>query len=334
MITLIDTWNDLKVKKPLRYFVRNGYYYTFHNCEPFHFVHEIKINDIVESGSEQEDFENNYKTQCDLEKHITKIQSLDSTPYAVPIKSFTEICASRISIDFCDKTTWYYDAAQITDEILTTSDNTIYTAIHQNIINLNKITERLFIPEYAVSVKKNDIVITTGFTVNYTNGTVTFDSANQPEDVIKLSYWYAQTSLFEFTPPSNKCWLVNHVESQFSANAIFNDKIVLELIYNPNPYTGNNDLVVPFGEYLTAADFLNKSNEGCVLEPFGELTKKVNILPWSYLSGFKLFPRTIQMDLTKQTEFNALRIRLDNDQPFTQCEIATCAIYFYERSLT
>ena len=332
MITLKISWSELKTKSGImKYRTAYSTYYIIVQDDFMEYYCEIPFVETPAEGSCQKDFEDNYKTKADKNNKSEKGSSLNGVQLVTPIKSFLEKTSSRASVDFCDKRTWHYDAAASANEVLTTSDNTVYTAAHQNVIELRRCTERALMPQYAVTVKKNDVAVTTGFTVNYTNGTVTFSSANQPEDVIKMSYYYAQTSKYEFTPPSGKCWLMNHIEAQFSAGAVFNDTLVFEMILNPNPWTGANDYTIGAGEYMTAADFMNKSNEGVVLEPFGELTQKVNVLPWSYLSGIKFVPRGVTADFNNN-EFNGIRLRLKNNSPYTNCELATATFYFYERN--
>lgn len=69
-----------------------------------------------------------------------------------------------------------------TDEVLSSSDDTVYRALNQ------------FWNDDDVVVKVNGVVVTTGFTVDKTEGVITFDSANTTGDIVTATYGYSLPS--------------------------------------------------------------------------------------------------------------------------------------------
>jgi hypothetical protein len=249
-------------------------------------------------------------------------------------KSYQETSKSFVTPDYSNKTTWYYDTTSVVDELsIDTGDQKNYTfATGRSVINLDKVTERISYLSKAVSVKKNDIVITTGFSIDFINNKVIFTSANLITDIVKVSYHYANSSKYDLIASAGKKILVDYVESQFSIGTIINDTLRFEMILN-NSSTGNTDVVLGYMEYKSAADFLNKGNHGVVMGAFGELTKDVNIFPWNYLSGFTIKPVGDATTNPNKNEFSKVRIYLKNDQPYTNCELATACFYCMITSL-
>lgn len=74
-----------------------------------------------------------------------------------------------------------------TDEA--TTANATYT--RYTITNTSK---RYWSKSYAVTVKKNSVVQTSGFSIEYAGGVIVFDSALQPTDVVTVSGYYVTVS--------------------------------------------------------------------------------------------------------------------------------------------
>ncbi len=247
-------------------------------------------------------------------------------------KSYSESSRSFVSPNFSDKTSWFCDATVVTDEIATTSDDTIYDfATSKDVIDFDAITDREDYPDRELKVKKNDVEITTGFTVDYQTNKITFGSANQGSDVIKVTYAYANSSCFELTASAGKYIELSYVETQFSEGTTINDYLIFELILN-NATTSDTNVVAGKTEYRTAKDYLNKGNHGTILNPFGELTKKVNVFPWNYMTGFTIKPIGEEVN-PAENEFNKIKMYLKNDTPYTNCEIGTATFYCLIRDL-
>lgn len=242
-------------------------------------------------------------------------------------KSHQDSSKSFVSPDFSKKESWYYQAVEVVDEVATTSDELTYSfASGKTVIDLKQVTDREDWQHKGIAVKKNDVIITTGFTITPSTNSLLFDSANQPSDTIKVSYSYENGSAFCLEAAAGKKILLDYVETQFSANCTFNDTLVFELLLN-NPNTGNNEVVVGKNEYYMPQDFLNKGNNGSVMEPFGGLTKKINIFPWNYLTGYTFKPVGDPTTDPSKNEFNGAKMYLKSNTPYTDCEIATGTLY-------
>lgn len=257
-------------------------------------------------------------------------KSKEGLPLFFATKSFADQSRSFVTPDYCKRQSWYYDVTKVVDEVASTVDNTNFDfALAKTIIHLKWVTDRNEYADRGVFVKVNDVAQTTGFSIIYnTSGksTIAFSSPRDPSDVIKVSYSTPNSSLFELVSSPGKVLRVNYVESQFSAGAVLNDTMRYELILN-TPLTGNTDVVVGSVEYQTAADYYNKADLGVVTPPFGELTRDVITFPWNYQTGFIIKPVGDPTTDPTKGEFNKVKIFLKNDEPVTNCDIATGTIF-------
>lgn len=222
-----------------------------------------------------------------------------------------------ITHNFADKCTWYQQATEVNDETLTDSgDHTTYEADYTHIIDLkhgrisgeDKITD---VSDYYVVVEVDLVKNTedTDYTVNYSNGTITFDSALSGTETVTMSYFYAGGSEYKITPESGKKIRILASEVNFSKNIVINDTAVFQIYVNDNLYD--------YDKYKNAKDYINGANEGQGEIPaFGELTQSIVVLPWKY-------PATIDL---KSSLAMDLRISLENDTVFTG-EVATLTLY-------
>ena len=281
-------------------------------------------------------------------------KSADSVPLATVVKSYSDSSKSFTSPDFANRQSWYGDTKQVVDEELSSTDNITYSSNRvptagwdhdwicwSSIPNHVRQTR----PDLRVVVKKNGIVVTTGFTVDYKNGKVIFAAANDVDDIVTVSYFYAESSTFDVTAFAGKVLLVDYIEAQFSVTCVLpiNSMLVFEAIYNGPavPEMGipaNYDVPIRTYEYYGAKDFINESTEAYQVKAFMELTKDVNVLPWNYLTGHTIKPvGDATTDITKG-EFNKLRMRIVDtnggpDPTLTDCEIATGTVYCFIKDL-
>lgn len=243
---------------------------------------------------------------------------------------------TKISPNWCDKTTWYGDSEEVMDEVATDSgDHTTYSVSHQFLIDVyhGKITfeEQLKDDDgsnYRIRVKVNDVEKVEqdphfgaggDYTVNYAAGTVTFLTALQPSDVVKVRYHYAQTSLFIITPIPAKKMLIGTVEVQFSEDAVMNDTIVFQAyglvdVFAPQLMPGiPSGTKIPIGDplvYKTFADLLNDSNGAYPAYPaFGgsnwrSLKKAAYLFVWDYTVGATLLSSAAGMEIHVQLQHN------------------------------
>lgn len=77
----------------------------------------------------------------------------------------------------------------VKDETLTTNDYLNYTSVYKNWHTTGN-----------VIIKKNDVVVPSGFTLNYESGGVVFSSTNISSDIIKLTYSPCSVNVVEAFP--------------------------------------------------------------------------------------------------------------------------------------
>jgi hypothetical protein len=283
-----------------------------------------------------------YLVKAKVSVQLDEVHTGDGIPQFAIRKSYRDKSRSFTTPDYSNPCTWYFDKETITGEILNTSDDTTYssgrdvTDWNHYWIDWKRIPNnaRTDFPDLKLKVYKNDVLITSGFTVDCANGTVVFDTANQGTDVIKVDYCYGNSAKFELTPLAGKKLLVDYVEVQFSQGCSFNGDIPLffRAIYNgpaiaPLGIPANYDVAVNNYEYYEADDFLNESTGTMVGEPFGRLAKKYLVLPWNYLTGHTLKPAGDVTTNLMDSEFNKLVVEQASNNIVGDCEIATCTFY-------
>jgi hypothetical protein len=229
-----------------------------------------------------------------------------------------------VSHDWTRKSTWYQKSVRITDEVLTPT-GLVYASTHTFWIDL---THGFLFDEdainvagaYSVVVKVNDVVVTSGFTVGYAAGTVTFDS--DPGAEVKATYSYATLSTYTITPTASKVLLVEHVELQFAKNMQMDNQYIDFEIWAYNPADMPNKIMVQRSRYKNMRDIINSSNLGQGLIPaMDTLTQDVVVFPFNYASLKPL----------KYSQGLEIRIKTSDDQPLSG-EWGTCTFYTYVRA--
>jgi hypothetical protein len=215
-----------------------------------------------------------------------------------------------ISPNWCDKTTWHQNAAQVTDELATTADRTTYSVENVNLIDTyhGKVTFEDALDKHIV-VKVNGTAKTEqdphlgsggDYTVDYAAGSVTFLTERQIGDAVTVSYWYARKATFILKPEAGKRLLIGTVEIQFSDDVVMNDTFVFQAyglvdVFAPQLVPGiPSGTKIPIGAplvYKTFNDLLNDSNGAYPGYPaFGgtnwrALRKQAFIFVWDYTVG-------------------------------------------------
>lgn len=260
----------------------------------------------------------------------------DKIPFVTVSKSYKERSKSFVTPDFSNRETWFYDTLSHTGETASDQgDHINYDfASGKTCLNLDKSTDRdNYLSKYPQIYVSG--TLTNDYTISYNSSnksTITFGSALQASDIVTVDWHEPQSSLFEITAEPGTKILLDYVETQFSSGSVINDTLSFELVLNHGG-VGNNDYVAGYSHYKTAADYMNKANHGTVLEPFGELTQKINIFPWDYLTGFVIKPIGDDSVIPTENEFNKIKIYLANDLAYTNCEIATATFYTIIRPL-
>lgn len=246
----------------------------------------------------------------------------DGTPRFVLTKT-NATKFNAISPNWCDKTTWYERSVQVTNETLTDSgDGLTFNSAHPFWIDAKHgkiFNEDILVSDdsgkwvvsgvTANSVAKNENSpgqTDKHFTVNYTAGTITFNSSMAGQTIV-ASYWYSPTtagsSIWTVIPPAGAKIQVIRVELQFSVDLVLKDTAVFQGLgfvqafapqYCPVPYPLNT--LIPLGDpikYKSMTDFVSESNGAFPIIPaFGggdqggwrSLGQNVITLVWDYVS--------------------------------------------------
>lgn len=189
-----------------------------------------------------------------------------------------------ISINWCDRTTWYPNSVNVEDEVLTADGlyETYSPATERPWVDVyhGKLTdERDLHATYRVVVKVNDVVKTENspdlededFTIDYDTGKVTFNSALTDTDVVKATYHYATDSKWKIVPNSGRVIRVVAVELQFSTNVVMMGSILFTAyglvdVFAPEmmgePYNIPSGTKIPLEStvYQTMQDIINEAS--------------------------------------------------------------------------
>lgn len=314
------------------------------------------------------DFETTLKTPGNKPVRATSVGGHPVVEMAIRRGAAGTRAMSMVTHDFGDRTSWFQKSVRVVDEILTTTDSLTFSATNPWWVNFNTLTSRLTYqykmvtlreptvarpfgnhPDWTIIVKVDDVVVTTGFTVNYASGTVTFTSAQV--GVVKATYWHNngvdKPSEFLIVPPPGKKYTIEHVEMQFS-KTITISTIRFEIWaypagatsvtladgkpgkqVNPAAYTHAQlgafpDAYFDAGmgqlrsDYRNVRDFINAANEGKGTIPAVEgLASETLVMPFNYVQAFTL-------DSAMNTVF---RMRILNDTPFANTDITTTTFY-------
>jgi hypothetical protein len=154
--------------------------------------------------------------------------------------------------------------------------------------------------DWAVIVKVNDVVQTSGYSINYVDGKVIFDSSKSGS-VVKVTYWHTDgvTNYGEWllVPPAGKKYIVEHVEIQMTTDVVFNSPARMEIWAGSNLATYSNfpDYLFEAGygqmrvDYRGMRDLINAANKGQgVIPAMGDLQNETVVIPFEYLQAFTL----------------------------------------------
>ena len=199
--------------------------------------------------------------------------------------------ATIITHNFGDPCTWYQNSVEIVDEVLVPKVPAVYDTYKCSktyIIDIEhgRITfdERVD-QKYCIRVKVNDVVVTSGFTFNYEEGELTFQTPLTSNDEVKLKFWYATDSIFTIAPTAGKKLKIEHVETQFSADVDMVGKTEARFEeWGYNPANLPNKMLYKRTRYKNIAQFIDESNNRfCAeLSPIDNLSKTLHVFVWDY----------------------------------------------------
>lgn len=204
---------------------------------------------------------------------------------------------ARATHDFCNKCTWFPNSVLITDEVGTTSDDLTYSFTGPHFIDvINGIINRQDLhQDKKITVKIDDVEVTSGFTIDHKQADVIFDSV-QTGSTIKCTYWYPTNSQWSVEPTSGKMLIIEHSEVQFSEDVEMNVPVKFEIwISNPyfavpgHPYEGMPKIPYEKVQYNSIRDIINESNLGTGYIPqVGDLPGNVLVFPFNYVTQKQL----------------------------------------------
>jgi hypothetical protein len=265
----------------------------------------------------------------------------------VSIEKTSLFTREYVSINLCDKCTWFQSSKRVVDEIATRVDGYRYDLSHNFIIDSfhGRITweSRLndgYETQYRVIIKKNNNILTeqdphyeTGgdYIINYNDGYIQFLNEINENDEIKASYWYAFDSSFIVAPDPGKTVHISMIECQFTNNIIMNDSIVFTIrglvdVFAPElvPYLGSGTKI-PLRTptvYKTVGDLIGDAKRAYpLISPIGGSG-------WRGLhSQTQVFNFDIEGEVVLDSKYGMeLEIKLEHDNAFYG-DFATTTFY-------
>ena len=264
--------------------------------------------------------------------------------YAPPTGPTGQKAISLVTPNLSDRTTWYQKSVQVIGATLTDSgDGLTFTSANPWWVDINnaKLTYTYKqIPkrdgtmgkhaDWAASISVNGVVQTTGFTIDYAAGTVTF-SSSQSGNAVTATYWHnngvTNPSEWLFVPAGGKVYTINCVELQYSMNiAPTMDTILFEIWAGASVATygsfSNALFDAGYGQfrasYRSVWDIINVTNNqnSTVILAHGPMQNDLFIAPFNYTQA-------VRMDSAQGT---LLRMCLQNNTPISS-EITSACFY-------
>lgn len=222
---------------------------------------------------------------------------------------------AAVSHDFTDETTWFQGSTRVTGETLSGSGTGPYTSLNGNWIDLTHgkhSRENDYSASYVPVIYDNGVEVTTGITIDYVNGSVTFGSA--PTGLVTADYSYAGVSTWSLVPDAGKVVNVEHAELDFSLNTSFTEVYFQIWAYNPADLP--NKMIVEEVAYKNMKDILKIANEVTVIPALSGLTQQTMRAVFDYGSMISL----------KSSQGIELRIAIKDDAVMTG-EFGTITLY-------
>lgn len=194
--------------------------------------------------------------------------------------------ATIVSYNFCDKTTWWQTAVPITMETLTATSTTIFNTAHLFIIDLthgkcyDEDTATTADPTLIPKIYIDDVLVTTGYTINYHTGVITFTSP--VIGVVKASYKYAINSYFILKPRAGQTLSILKSQVQFSSDCLISSPMVFEA-WIDHPVYGKIAIPGTKIKYKNEQDFISACNGGQdIIKAWGACLLDTCVLAFNY----------------------------------------------------
>jgi len=195
--------------------------------------------------------------------------------------------ATIVTHDFTDKCSWYQGSIAVNEEVLNNTSGNIYGSAHQFWIDLQNgrvydedNIRAAFPGVYVPEIRIDNVLQTSGYSINYEEGTVTFNEPVVGE--VKAKYRYADKSWYIIKPRPGKILSIKAAEVQFSSNIVLPSAFIFEAWFTHPVY---GPMAVPGSRitYKNAKDFISACNEGQgVIPKWGGLEYDVHVFPFHY----------------------------------------------------
>jgi len=289
-------------------------------------VHKCIID--KEDTTDLDDFEDNYKAKSNIRRLSTEYEA-----QSVHVLKPTEPSTKAVSHRWNDKTTWYQGSTRVTGEALSDSgDGLTFNSANTHWINLANgliYQEDDISSPYLAKIYVNAVLQTSGYTINYATGDVTF-SASKSGQTITADYSYAVSSLWTLEPSSGKMLNIEHTEVQFAGdvkipNAYHGDSNTTWFdfsIWVYNPADLPNKIQYSNTRYKSEADIISDANLAYPHRQFGNLpgTDEYLTFPFNYGS----------LQVLRNSVGAELRVSLKDDIPI-EGSFANLTVYFLSR---
>lgn len=314
---LVVNWSDFKAFVDARFlsvqYVDFGNKYYLLAIDS-HFSLECHLNKTNDAG-DVTDFENNYKAAGN--KTLDKKTAL-GLPVFAPEEADGTNFEAKVSHDFTDKTTWWGDSTRVTGETLSGSGTGPYTSANTNWIDLEngKVPrEDTFSSSYVPVIYDNGVAVTSGITINYAAGTVTFSTA--PTGPVTADYSHENGSTWTVAPAAGKVLKIRHAEIDFTTDISFQETNFEIWAYNPADLP--NKVRVDLTTYKNMKDIFKIANTVEEIRALGEITKPTVRVVFAYSRAIALL----------SSAGMELRLKLKDDVAMTG-EFGSATIYTVE----
>jgi len=318
--------NDIEgvIGRPVFYLDSSKYYIDSPNEIKTFQYHDSSTGDVITKTLDQictdlysSDFSAN-STQSEYTNvetvQLSNVTKTKGIPKVAISKPDGEGFVAIVSHEWTDKTSWYGNSTAVTGETLTAS-GLVYSSANTNWIDLtsgNVVSENDLLPTYGATIYDGGTEVTSGFTIDYAAGTVTFDSS--PSGAVTADYHYAGDSTWVVKPNTGKIINVEHAELDFTIDATVG--AVSFEIWGYDPANLPNKKMYEKRLYKNIKDIIKIANKIDVVDDIGGIGQKVVRAVFDYT----------ELIILKDSEGGELRVKIEDDEPFSG-GFSSCTVY-------
>jgi hypothetical protein len=186
-----------------------------------------------------------------------------------------------VSHDYTDKCTWYQESTEVTGETLSLDTGTTYESDNTHWIDLTHgrhTREDDVSDDYLPVIYDNGVEQTSGITIDYENGKVTFDSA--PTGPVTADYHYSDGSTWTLKPESGQKVQIEHAELDFTTDIGMKETTFEIWAYDPADLP--NKMMVEKVTYKNMKDILKVGNDVHVVPNLTQIGEEVLRVVFDY----------------------------------------------------